>query len=116
MNITETVREKSVLPYTEVPALSLQGNPGAVGTVPRELPVFLQECKQTNKDKYTRVMFLSYTSLGHLNCGEFLLKRSPTGSRLVSVPWRPAWHQDMASCSERKLSPLAKQVANKDGL
>lgn len=34
-------------------ALSPQGNPGAVGTVPRELPVFLQECKQTNKDKYT---------------------------------------------------------------
>lgn len=38
------------------------------------------------------------------------------GSRLVSVPWRPDWHQDMASCSERKLSPLAEQAANKDGL
>lgn len=96
-------------------ALSPQGNPSAVGTVPRELPVYLQECKQTNKDNI-QVLFLSYTSLGHLNCGEFLLKRSPTGSRLVSVPWRPDWHQDMASCSERKLSPLAEQAANKDGL
>lgn len=68
-----------------------------MGKVPGELPVLLQECKQTNKDKYTRVMFLSYTSLGQLNCSEFLLEKphevEADERSLAPSYWHQMWHR-----------------------
>lgn len=96
--MAETVGEKPVLPCAGVPPLPQQSSPAEYEQCLGELPVTLQKCKQTNKDKYTRIIFLSYTSLGRLNCSGFLLKRSPVGSRLMNFPWRPdtgtrMWHR-----------------------
>jgi hypothetical protein len=58
-------------------------------------------------------MFLSYTSLGRLNCSEFLLKRSPMGRGWWTFAGAQPLAQGVASWSERERSPLAKQVTSK---
>lgn len=49
---------------------------------------------QADKQKTeTRVLFLSYRGLEHLNLVEFLLQRSPGGSELVAFTSAQLWHQ-----------------------